>query len=243
MRSLRAYIRKLIVEATEAPQVIFMAGGPGSGKSTVIRTLGLANRLEVINPDDAYEAALRAEGVPLDRKSLLDEYKPLKDRYFSAVDSGDDALAQSLEPEYLRLRALLSRNMQLFAGARRDARARQEELLASGGEFLVDGTGGNSKEILKMSGRLKEAGFEVGMIFIDVPMETSVARDRSRGERGGRHLGRQTVERSWNSVNKNKELYQNYFAENFFYIDASEGEFENSIQSAAPAVRRFLGNV
>lgn len=237
--SLRQYIR-ILLEQAMAPKVIFMAGGPGSGKSTVINSLGLSGRLEVINPDDAYEAAMAAENIPSDRQSLLDEYVPIKQEYEAAQEAGDLELVAELEPGYTRLRGLLSRNMQLFAAARKDAKARQLELLETGKDFLVDGTGGNSKEILKTADKLKEVGFEVGMIFVDVSMETSVARDHARGEAGRRRLGRKTVERSWNSVNRNFELYQDYFGDNFFRIDADKGHFEQSIEDSRTGIQGFL---
>ena len=207
MKLLREYIRFLI-EQEEAPKVIFMAGGPGSGKSTVIRRLGLSNRLEVINPDDQYEETMRAEGIPADRAKLLDEYKPLKDQYTAAEESGDEALIAELEPEYLRLRSLLSRNMVLFNQARKGAKQAQTDHIAAGEEFLVDGTGGNYNEIASQVEKLESAGYDVGMIFIDVPMETSIERDYSRGEKGGRRLGAKTVERSWSAVNENQPLYE-----------------------------------
>ncbi|MBT5148437.1 MAG: hypothetical protein HOM41_07725, partial [Flavobacteriales bacterium] len=37
--------------------VVFMAGGPGSGKGTVLRNLGL--NLPAINPDDEFERELQ----------------------------------------------------------------------------------------------------------------------------------------------------------------------------------------
>ena len=55
MNLLREYIR-ILLEQDEAPKVVFMAGGPGSGKSTVIRQLGLSDRLDVINPDEGKRA-------------------------------------------------------------------------------------------------------------------------------------------------------------------------------------------
>ena len=239
----RKYIRQLLIESVDGPKVIFMAGGPGSGKSTVIRNIGIGERLEVINPDDQYEESLRAEGIPLDRATILDEYKPIKEEYLAAQEAGDTATIAELEPEYLRLRGILSRNMTLFNQARSASKATQQERIDTGGEFLVDGTGGNYNEIARQVEKLRSVGYDVGMIFIGVPMETSVERDQARGESGGRYLGRRTVEKSWASVDKNRPKYENLFGENFFYVDASgdREEFAASIDDIASGVLGFLG--
>ena len=239
MNLLREYV-KFLIEQNTAPKVIFTAGSPGSGKSTVIRKLGLSNRLEVINPDDQYEETLRAEGIPSDRAALLDEYKPLKDKYTAAQEAGDEDTVTSLEPEYLRLRNLLSRNMVLFNQARKGAKQAQSDHIAAGEEFLVDGTGGNYNEIRSQVEKLESAGYDVGMIFIDVSVETSVARDFARGEKGGRRLGAKSVERSWAAVNSNKSLYKELFGDDFFFIDGEEEAFEDSIDSISTEVLRFL---
>ncbi len=241
MNLLREYIRRLLQEGVGAPKVIFMAGGPGSGKSTVIRNLGLGGRLELINPDDQYEETMRAEGVPMDRSSLLDEYKPLRTEYLAAEEAGDTETMAELEPEYLRLRGVLSRNMTLFNQARQAAKVKKEEHMAAGGEFLVDGTGGNYNEIASQVEKLESAGYDVAMIFIGVPMETSVERDRARGERGGRHLGRKTVEKSWKAVDANRERYEDLFGEDFFYVDNDGENFVSEIDAISAGVQRFMG--
>jgi predicted ABC-type ATPase len=158
-----------------------------------------------------------------------------------AQESGDDELAAELEPEYQRLRGLLSRNMVLFNQARKAAKESQEEHIAAGGEFLVDGTGGNYNEIANQVEKLESAGYDVAMIFIDVPMETSVERDFARGERGGRRLGKRTVEKSHAAVSANRPLYEELFGDDFFYVENSGDNFESSIEDIVPGVARFLG--
>ena len=239
MRLLREYIRELINESVNAPKVIFMAGGPGSGKSTVVRRLGLEGQLEVINPDDQYEDAMREEGVPMDRMSLLDEYKPLKDEYLAAQSIGDTDRVAELAPRYLELKSQLSRNMKLFNQARTDAKQKKESRIEAREWFIVDGTGGNYNEILKQVDRLESVGYDTAMIFIDVPMETSVERDHSRGERGGRRLGKKTVEKSWQAVANNEEKYRDLF-DDFFYVDASEDMFDKTIANISGDVKQFL---
>ena len=238
---LRNLVRELLLESNNNPKVIFMAGGPGSGKSTVIRQLGLDSRLKVINPDDQYEADMQAEGVPMDRASLLDEYSPLRTEYLAAEAAGDEETMAELEPEYLRLRGLLSRNMKLFNKARKSAKEEQEQHIQAAGEFLVDGTGGNYNEIASQVQKLESVGYDTAMIFIDVPMEVSVERDQARGESGGRRLGRKTVERSHSAVAANKPRYEELFGDDFFYVENFGDNFINSIDEITAGVARFLG--
>ncbi len=240
MNLLREYIRELLQEGAGAPKVIFMAGGPGSGKSTVIRQLGLGGRLKVINPDDQYEADMQAEGIPMDRAALLDEYSPVRTEYLAAEAAGDEEAMAELESEYSRLRGLLSRNMKLFNQARKAAKEEQEAHIQAGGEFLVDGTGGNYNEIATQVQKLESAGYDAAMIFIDVPVDTSVERDQARGDRGGRRLGRKTVERSHSAVSANKPRYEELFGDDFFYVENFGDNFINSIDEIAAGVERFL---
>ena len=238
---LREYIRNLLLESTSAPKVIFLAGAPGSGKSTVIRRLDLINRLEIVNPDDAYEEAKRRDNLPFDKTDILDKYKPIKDEYLAAVSDGDQEAINRLEPEYLRLRAPLSADAKAFNAARTGASKRKKQLAAENKDFLVDGTGGNFNEINSQIKKLRDVGYETAMIYIDIDLETSLARNIARGKRGGRRLSDRSIERSHSGVSANKELYSNLFGENFFYIDASPADYEKSVNSAAQEINRFLG--
>ena len=237
---LREYIR-ILIEGEEVPKVIFMAGGPGSGKSTVIRRLGLGRSLEVINPDDHYEESLKKENIPMNRESILKKYAPIKKQYEEAVESGNLKLANKLETEYLELKKLLSKSMTLFNQARKLSKEKQQQKMNAEEGYLVDGTGGNYGEISKQVNKLKSLGYEVAMIYIDIPKETSVSRDSARGNIGGRSIGRKSVESSWDAVNKNKSAYENLFHDNLFYIDASEENFEKSINDISSKVNAFLG--
>ncbi len=241
MTLVRDYIKAVLLESIcPFPKAVFMAGGPGSGKSTVIRKLGLASNLRIINPDDAYEESLKAAGIPLDRNTMFSRYKEIKTKYNQAEEAGDLDLVTELEPDYLALRAVMSKNMKLFTVARAAAKKTQEEYTCAKENFLVDGTGGNAKQIMKQVRELRLLGYDVAMVFVDVPLETSISRNRSRGKAGGRELADATVEKSWNAVDRNQEAYADFFGDNFFYIDASENSFDDSINSVSSAVNNFL---
>lgn len=246
MSLVREFIRSVLLESVglcSSPKVIFMAGGPGSGKSTVIRALGLQNELSIVNPDDMYEESLKAAGIPLQRGDLVNDYKLIKRKYKQAEEEGDSALVAELEPEYLALRAVMSQNMKLFAAARKAAKLQAQEYACDKQSFLVDGTGGDRRAIAKQVRDLRDQGYDVGMIYIDVPLETSMARNRARGEAGGRGLHDDTVTKSWTAVSKNRELYSELFGDSFFYVDASEGNFQDGISEIRGPVETFLNRV
>jgi len=172
---------------------------------------------------------------------LLAQYRPLKDKYLAAKKAGDEEAMAAVEPEYLRIRSIFSRNMALFAKARNDATATKRQLADSGQSFLVDGTGGNFNEINTQAQKFIGLGYEVGMIFVDVPIELSVERNRDRGKKGKRVLEDEIVINSWNSVNKNVDRYRQLFGQNFFHINAELDEFAQSISENRPRLESFLG--
>ena len=170
MESWRKYLR----EAEELPRkAIFMAGAPGSGKSTVIDRLGL-DTLEIINPDEFYEPSLEKAGLGKniakikedfmqarqDFKDLLSEilqivepedgwtHDILTDMYESAMDeaNGDRTFIYNLETtreKYETERAKIVKQAKLFNQARALAKEKQFSAAKEGRSFIVDGTGGS----------------------------------------------------------------------------------------------------
>jgi len=243
MKMLRQYIRRVLREALQAkPSAIFMAGGPASGKSTAIRKLGIGNQLTVVNPDDDYEAALKKAGIPLDRKDLLVAYKHAKETFLAAQEAGDTQAMGDAEPEYRRLRAIFSQNMTLFSRARNAAKDLKKSLMGTGDNVLIDGTGGNYREISKQFKEFTAVGYTVGMIYVDVPLDVSLARNVNRAAQGGRGVDEEDVIRSWKAVDRNRQAYEKLFKENFFYIDAAEEQFDSSVSSIKAGVHSFLNS-
>ena len=96
MESWRKFIKEQeeVEETSPQPKAIFMAGGPGSGKSTVLKNLGLKTKIpNVINADDKYEANLEAVGLTLNGKpAAVANYKSFKDE-LANLDPDEDPLA------------------------------------------------------------------------------------------------------------------------------------------------------
>ena len=105
-------------------------------------------------------------------------------------------------------------------------------------DIIIDGTAGSYNNIRKAKERLEDAGYDVAMIYVDVPLEVSLSRNEARGKAGGRKVKPERVEKSWNAVNKNKKPYAGLFGSHFFYFDGGAEETEEQV---ADIKRKFIG--
>jgi len=269
MESWRGYIS----EDQDSPKVIFMAGAPGSGKSTVIDRLGL-DTLEIINPDEFYEPALEKAGLGKniakikedflqarqDFKDLLSEilqivepedgwsHDILADMYESAMDEANEDRTfihnlKTTREKYETERAKIVEQAKLFNQARDSAKEKQRSAAEQSQSFIVDGTGGRFGVIRNQKEELEDQGYDVGMIFVDIPLEDALTRQQKRLEAGGRSLDPKAVEKSWNAVNKNLESYRELFGDNLFRIVATDEEMDASIAEEGERLSAFLGGL
>lgn len=131
-KHLKAIIRSLILEAMrelapgQKPKMIFLAGGAGSGKSTILRALDVRSRgFQVIDPDEAFEEGLRQHKLGLDVAKAETEFFDIKDRYKAAQEAGDKKTMKELQPEYDRLRAISQVRGRLFMSALHGAKKKR----------------------------------------------------------------------------------------------------------------------
>lgn len=242
---LKAIIRSFILEAMrelapgQKPKMIFLAGGAGSGKSTILKALDVRARgFQVIDPDEAFEEGLRQHKLSLDVAKAETEFFDIKDRYIAAQEADDKKTMKELQPEYDRLRAIAQVRGGLFASALNGAKKKALDLAQEQHDFVVDGTGGGYSNIANLNKKYKEFGYDTGMIFVHVELETSLQRNLARGERGGRTLRDNTIKQNWENVHKNEQPYRELFGENFFYIDAEN--LEQSLSEISGKLTRFM---
>lgn len=242
---LKAIIRSLILEAMrelapgQKPKMIFLAGGAGSGKSTILKALDVRTRgFQVIDPDEAFEEGLRQHKLSLDVAKAETEFFDINDRYKAAQEAGDKKTMKELQPVYDRLRAIAQVRGGLFMSALHGAKKKALGLAQEQHDFVVDGTGGSYSNIASLNEKYKELGYDTGMIFVHVELETSLQRNRERGERGGRTLRDNTIKQNWGNVHKNEQPFRELFGENFFYIDAEN--LEQSLSEISGKIIRFM---
>ena len=131
-------------------KAVFLAGGPGSGKSfivgkTALTTLGY----KVVNSDTAFENALK--------KEFKDKANPMAPENIF-----------SLKGQKLRDRAT-------FITAQR-----KSGFLTGRLGLVIDGTGKNYDKIKKQKIEIEKLGYETAMIFVNTNLDTAVARDNDR---------------------------------------------------------------
>lgn len=217
-------IANLVIEGIYDPGIlkcVFMAGGPGSGKSyTAGEIFGgssikdAANQastalgLRIINSDPAFEMYLKKAGVsPSDLSGLPD------DEFKALTEPADSPRGK--------------------ASKMKKSQQKVTEIGRLG--MIIDGTGDDFGKIIKKKEAVEALGYDTMMVFVNTTLEMAQERNINRD----RKLPADLVESIWTSVQENLEKYQSLFS-NFQIIDNTEYAWSESEQKAASAAVRFV---
>ena len=186
-------------------KAIFLAGGPGSGKSFVgHELLGIPkggfsginmsfapSGVKLINSDPEFEYFLKKVGIdPKDLASLSDEE-------FKKATEGEGSPRDKAQK-------IKDAKQKLYTKGRLG--------------LLIDGTGDNYAKIKKKNTDLKKLGYDTYMLFINTTLEVAQERNRNRA----RQLPEKLVKKIWTDVQKNMGKFQTLFGNNFRIIDNSK---------------------
>lgn len=203
---IKAGLRKgyfTLVEGVYDPGIlkaVFLAGGPGSGKSATVDSIfdfppevtNLSpSGLKIVNSDPAFEILLKKAGYDLNLSKMDDET-------FSKVTSDD--------PNSIRSRAkkIMLKQFEMFKNNRLGV--------------IVDGTGDNYNKISKQKKELEKLGYDCYMVFVNTTLDVAQQRNAMRK----RKLPRKIVKDIWTDVQKNLGKFQGAFGSNFTIVDNSE---------------------
>ena len=209
-------------------KAIFLAGGPGSGKSFVGSELvgmpkgGFSNvdmsfapsGVKLVNSDPEFEYFLKKVGI--DPKNLAD----LTDEEFKKATEGDASPRAK-------------------AKKIKDAK---EKLYTQGRlGLLIDGTGDDYAKIKKKNEELKKLGYDTYMLFINTTLEVAQQRNAQRD----RKLPEKLVKSIWTDVQKNMGKFQGLFKGNFKIIDNSDKRIPKRDERLFPkefysAINKFI---
>ena len=214
----------LIIEGIYDPGIlkaVFMAGGPGSGKSFTAGAVFGGNAIEgatqqagtnlglrVINSDPAFEMYLQKAGVsPADLASLPDEE-------FKALTEPEDSP-----------RGKASKMKKTAQGAAQIGRL----------GLIIDGTGDDATKIATKKEAVEALGYDTMMVFVNTTLEMAQERNMKRD----RKLPKDLVEEIWTNVQANRETFESMFS-NFQVIDNTEYEWGPAEEAAAAAAVAFV---
>ena len=241
--SLRRSIRMLILEnvGTKGYKMIFLAGLPGGGKSTLLRQLDIEHLFTNCNIDNFFEPTLEPN---FGTKNL----HKLKKNFFKWHYLRKDKLAagEELTPaeiaEYEEAARLNRLERSLFGQAIDQFKEQITDICTIGSNFIIDGTAVGQKRTREDKERFESLGYDCAMIFVDIDTETSVERNLSRGEKGGRAIYSGIIRDMGPKMQDNVESYRQLFGENFFLVSnkGSLDDYISAIEGIRSGVQQFM---
>ena len=196
----------LLNEGVDDPGIfkcIFLAGGPGSGKSRVARDLfGISSvtsfsssGLKTINSDIAFE-------------------KKLKDSGINAKDLGK--IAQS-DPELWDMIQGKSHNS-IRSQAKTLTNHQRDFYEAGRLGMIIDGTGNDTSKIKGQKERAEKMGYDCFMVFVNTSLDVAKYRNSMRD----RVMPDDLVTSIWKDCQNNMGKFQTMFSGNFRIVDNSK---------------------
>jgi len=105
--------------------------------------------------------------------------------------------------------------------------------------IVVDSTSSNAESMFRRQKLLESLGYDVGMVFVNTSLETSLSRASEREKETGRHVPPDFIEKSYKKMQELKNSYRINF-KFFMEVNNSEGELTNSvIKNAFNKVKNF----
>jgi predicted kinase len=190
-------------------KAVFMAGGPGSGKSYVAGELfGIPKKINVsvsglktVNSDTEFEFLLKKYGFATFGTGKLDIDK-WPDEVFDAIAGGDED----------------SESMTVRKKAKLMTADRKKKYMEGRLGMIIDGTGHNFGKIKKEKQQLEALGYDCYMVFVNTSLEVAKQRNKERERR----LPEDILVKSWKDVQNNLGKFQGLFGTNFAVVDNSK---------------------
>jgi predicted kinase len=136
------------------------------------------------------------------------------------IEAGLPANEQQYTKEQRSMRAKLG------AAARKAAEAKMAKYMGFGESMVVDGTGASYNATMKKINALRDAGYEVSIVFANTSKEEALARNKARAERA---LPDNIVERTWDAVQESAKLYKQEFGDKFYEVNTNELKLGQSL--------------
>ena len=206
-------LKDLLFEGVDDPGIlkcVFLAGGPGSGKTYVAKGLfGIPERLNISH------SGMKMVNSDKELKFLLNKYG-----FGTDLDKMPDEVFQNLTTS----KEKGGSNLRHFA---KDLTAQRRKKYQEGRlGMIVDGTGDDFQKIQKEKKEVEEVGYDTYMIFINTTLERALERNEKRD----RVLPEKIVVDSHRAVQRNIGGFQGLFKQNFMIVDNNKDLDEKKAQ-------------
>ena len=191
-------------------KAVFMAGGPGSGKTYVASQIfgipksvnvSMPYGLKTVNSDTEFEFLLKKYGFATYGTGKLDIDK-WPDEVFDMIAGGDED----------------SENMTVRKKAKLMTIDRKKQYMEGRLGMIIDGTGHKYNKIAKEKKQLEALGYDTYMVFVNTSLDVA----HQRNEERDRRLPKNILEKSWRDVQNNLGKFQGLFGRNFAVVDNSK---------------------
>lgn len=203
----KSMLLQMITEGVDDPGIlkcVFLAGGPGSGKSYVANEIfGMtdemknqtfsASGLKIVNSDRAFEKVLKDYGI----------------------DPKDLAKIEKDEPEFWNNIVL----GQLRTKAKTITNTQKSFYEMGRLGMIIDGTGDEVSSILEKKVKAEKMGYDCYMIFVNTSLEVALYRNAHRS----RQLSEKLVKEIWHKCQNNLGKFQHIFGPRFTIVDNTSG--------------------
>ena len=197
-------LEQVMTEGVDDPGIlkcIFMAGGPGSGKSfTAMEIFGIDKRLKTsfshtglktVNSDSAFEKGLKDNGIDGKKLAQIEKEDP---ELWDKIANNDDSIRN-------KAKAITQLQRKFYEVGRLG--------------MIIDGTGHVYSKIQKNKKHAESLGYDTYMVFVNTSLEVAKERNQNRD----RVLSDELLTKSWSDVQNNLGKFQNLFANNFRIVD------------------------
>lgn len=125
----------------------------------------------------------------------------------------------------------------LYSAAWEKNKKRLDLLTSNGRNILIDGTGKNVQRMTELVNALTELGYDVGLAYVSVSLETALRRNASRPRQVDPHF----VEDTWHAATKNlRQLHALFDDDAFFFFKNDDDVDAEKREETLNRVRKFL---
>ena len=197
-------------------KAIFLAGGPGSGKSYIAGKTTVGMGLKLVNSDDTLERLLKKHNIPLDFSTMSPDVTAKKDMLRGR--------AKEITFGQMKVKGYKGKGaLDLYIHGRLG--------------LVIDGTGKDFDDIHRQASNLKKMGYDTYMIFVNTSEQVAQQRNLERP----RKLRPEIVKKFWLDVQQNIGKFQAYFRPSNFIVVDNNKAGEDVFKQVSKRIRKLVG--